>query len=68
MKKPFRLLLCLALLFVSGCSGYQKTIRFGAADIGGIYYTFANTFTGLPPRRMIPISLKLRQPQALLPI
>ena len=37
MKKPFRLLLCLALLFVSGCSGYQKTIRFGAADIGGIY-------------------------------
>lgn len=33
--------------FVSGCSGYQKTIRFGAADIGGIYYTFANTFTGL---------------------
>ena len=47
MKKPFRLLLCLALLFVSGCSGYQKTIRFGAADIGGIYYTFANTFTGL---------------------
>ena len=47
MKKPFRLLLCLALLFVSGCSGYQKIIRFGAADIGGIYYTFANTFTGL---------------------
>ena len=47
MKKPFRFLLCLALLFVSGCSGYQKTIRFGAADIGGIYYTFANTFTGL---------------------
>ena len=47
MKKPFRLLLCLALLFVSGCSSYQKTIRFGAADIGGIYYTFANTFTGL---------------------
>ena len=44
MKKPFRFLLCLALLFVSGCSGYQKTIRFGAADIGGIYYTFANTF------------------------
>ena len=47
MKKPFRLLLCLALLFVSGCCGCQKTIVFGAADIGGIYYTFANTFTGL---------------------
>ena len=47
MKKHLSILLCLALLFVSGCSGYQKTIRFGAADIGGIYYSFANTFTGL---------------------
>lgn len=50
MKKNFRLSLCLlvCLLFtLTGCRVSGNTIRFGAADIGGMYYTFANTFCEL---------------------
>ena len=37
MKQKIGLFLCLALL-LTGCSYQTKTIRFGAADIGGMYY------------------------------
>lgn len=37
----------LTLLILSGCRASGNTIRFGAADIGGMYYSFANTFTEL---------------------
>ena len=47
MKKKISILLCLLLLLLSGCSVSRSTIRFGAADIGGMYYSFANTFTDL---------------------
>lgn len=47
MNKKISILLCLMLLLLSGCSASQSTIRFGAADIGGMYYAFANTFTDL---------------------
>lgn len=46
MKKKLSILLCLAMLMLSGCSS-NSAIRFGAADIGGMYYSFANTFTEL---------------------
>ena len=45
MRKKISFLLCVILLLTSGCSRYNKNVRFGAADIGGMYYTFANTFT-----------------------
>ena len=50
MKKKTALFLCLILLIstiVTGCSSKKDAIRFGAADIGGIYYTFANAYAGL---------------------
>lgn len=47
MKKKLCLLLCLCLLFVTGCGQIGSSIRFGAADVGGMYYPFASAFTGL---------------------
>ena len=47
MKKKLSILLCLTLLILNGCRASGNTIRFGAADIGGMYYSFANTFTEL---------------------
>lgn len=47
MKKKISLLLCLCLLLFTGCGQIGSTIRFGAADIGGMYYPFASAFTGL---------------------
>ena len=47
MKKKFSILLCVMLFALSGCRISGNTIRFGAANIGGMYYSFANTFTEL---------------------
>lgn len=47
MKKKISILLCLVLMLFSSCGVSEKNIRFGAADIGGMYYTFANTLTDL---------------------
>ena len=49
MKKKLSFLLCLVLILTTfcGCRTSEKNIRFGAADIGGMYYSFANTFTEL---------------------
>ena len=46
MKKKIGILLCLMLLLLTGC-GSSTSIRFGAADVGGMYYTVANAFNGL---------------------
>ena len=41
------------LLFVmTGCSGHSKNLKFGAADIGGVYYSFASTFTQLADKEI----------------
>lgn len=49
MKRKFSLILCVCLVIFSftACRTARNTIRFGAADIGGMYYTFSNTFAGL---------------------
>ncbi len=50
MKKKTALFLCLILLISTietCCSSKKNDIRFGAANIGGIYYTFANAYAGL---------------------
>lgn len=47
MKRKLGILLCLLLLLLTGCGASQKTIRFGSADIGGMYYTVANAYTSL---------------------
>lgn len=48
MKKKISILLCIYMVLVlGGCRASGNTIRFGAADIGRMYYSFANTFTEL---------------------
>ena len=47
MKKILCILLSLLLVLLNGCSGDTGNIRFGAAGVGGMYYTFANSFTGI---------------------
>lgn len=60
MKKKLSLLLCFILLILTGCQASEKTIRFGAADIGGMYYSFANTFTELANEELSSPSIKVR--------
>lgn len=40
------------LLVITGCSGHSKNLKFGAADIGGMYYSFASTFTQLADKEI----------------
>ena len=47
MQKKLCLLLSLCLLLFSGCNTSDKTIRFGAADVGGMYYSLASSFSAL---------------------
>lgn len=48
MKKKFLLsVLCIGLILLSGCGNGKSNIRFGAAGIGGMYYSFASTFAGI---------------------
>lgn len=47
MKKILCILLSLLLVLLNGCSSDTGNIRFGAAGVGGMYYTFANSFTGI---------------------
>ena len=46
MKKLLCTILSLTLL-LTGCTIGNGNIRIGAAGIGGMYYTFANTLAGL---------------------
>ncbi len=47
MKRTAALLLALIMLVMTGCGSKGKNIRFGAADIGGVYYSYASTFSQL---------------------
>lgn len=63
MKKKFCLLLCLLLAtawMLSGCRISGHTIRFGAADIGGMYYAFANTFNELADETLTDYTFEVR--------
>ena len=52
MKKIICVLMSCMLFVMAGCSGHSKNIRFGAADIGGMYYSFASTFTQLADKEI----------------
>lgn len=60
MKKKLSILLCLVILALSGCGTSGGSIRFGAADIGGMYYSFANTFTELANEEFTDYSFEAR--------
>ena len=52
MKKILCVLMSCMLLVITGCSGHSKNLKFGAADIGGMYYSFASTFTQLADKEI----------------
>ncbi len=45
MKRIVTLLLSLSLIFAVGCGSSGKSIRIGAAAVGGMYFSFANAYT-----------------------
>ena len=59
MRQKIGLFLCLALL-LTGCSYQTKTIRFGAADIGGMYYTVANAYAGLASKESSDLKFEVK--------
>lgn len=58
-KKAFCLIMLLSLITASGC-GRLNRIRFGAADIGGMYYTFASTYTAIASEQIDKASFEVR--------
>ena len=60
MKRKISIMLCIILFILTGCRASVKTIRFGAADIGGMYYSFANTFTELANEEGLDYTFKVR--------
>lgn len=46
-KKLYTITSLLLALIIIGCNIGTKTIKFGAAGLGGMYYSFASTFTEL---------------------
>ena len=60
MKKILCVLMSCLLFVMAGCSGHSKNLKFGAADIGGVYYSIASTFTQLADMRLMDIHLKQR--------
>ena len=60
MKKKISIMLCIVLFALTGCTTSGSTIRFGAADIGGMYYSFANTFTELANEQGYDFTCKVR--------
>lgn len=53
-------MLCIVLFALTGCTNSGRTIRFGAADVGGMYYSFANTFTELANEQGYDFTCKVR--------
>lgn len=51
------------ILMLAGCGANRKTIRFGAAGIGGMYDSFANAYVSLANKEDFRINLK----QGILP-
>lgn len=47
MKKIIAVFLSLVLVLQTGCSVGNEKIRFGTAAVGGVYQSFADTFTNL---------------------
>lgn len=47
MKKLLCVLMSCMLLVMSGCSLHGKNMKIGAADIGGMYYSYASAFSQL---------------------
>ncbi len=45
MKKILAVLLSFTLVFCVGCGQSEKTIKFGAAQVGGVYLAFANAYS-----------------------
>ena len=59
MKKGRYIFLGLAMiLLLAGCSMNRKTIRFGAAGIGGMYDSFSNAFVSLANKEDFSYNLK----------
>ena len=47
MKKLLCIILTLVTITLTGCGFGDSTIRFGAAGLGGMYYSFSTAFTEL---------------------
>ena len=60
MKRTAALMLAFIMLVMTGCSGTGKNIRFGAADIGGVYYSYASTFSQLAHEDMSDYSFETK--------
>lgn len=60
MKRTAVLMLAFIMLVMTGCSGTGKNIRFGAADIGGVYYSYASTFSQLAHEDMSDYSFETK--------
>ena len=52
MKKILCVLMSCLLFVMVGCSGHSKNLKFGAADIGGVYYSIASTFSQLADKEI----------------
>lgn len=61
MKKTLCIILSLALCILSGCSLGNDTIRFGAAGIGGMYYTFSNNFTQIASKENENLDFQVKE-------
>ena len=61
MKKSRYIFLGLAMiLMLAGCGANRKTIRFGAAGIGGMYDSFANAYVSLANKEDFSYKLETR--------
>ena len=60
MKKLLCTILSLTLL-LTGCTIGNGNIRIGAAGIGGMYYTFANTLAGLCTKEDTGFELEVKK-------
>ena len=48
------------ILMLAGCGANRKTIRFGAAGIGGMYDSFANAYVSLANKEDFSYKLETR--------
>lgn len=60
MKKKLCVLLCIITTLLCGCRTSRSDLRFGAANIGGMYYSFANTFATLSNENTDSYTIEVR--------
>lgn len=60
MKKKLCILLCIFAILLCGCRTSASELRFGAANIGGMYYSFANTFATLSNENTDSYTMEVR--------